>query len=466
MSTGADFFNPGWEVEIGTSQGAIEHRNIFRRKIDPIVNGITDMQKFSPVTEITAKKPTVTMLSHVWFAKDIKTALLAADIIVHQWGFKEYHLDIYGALNKAPIYSSECQEIIATKGLAPNVTLRGTGDPGFVLSQTWLFLNSSISEGLPLALGEAALTGAPVVCTDVGASLRVLTHPESNERYSEIVAPNDALALARAQINLLALLGQWTKYAEDPPDAPAPVLPIEPTAADVERITARMYAKSEQRRALGMLARTIVQTSFSGERYLREHEQMLWVGKARREQLGVRSAQQEPPAEELRELGAAAAALGGGAPGRRTYAEVVDAQLEKMAHPRSPWVGGGGAGGGGRSGDERRDLRGSPVGTSFTSVYTDGFSDVASTTPGSVAARNGPGSYGGGGVGVAGAGGAGRDNNWEIAPVRRGGESQKLTFQARVKERDAGRVSRSNSHNRYVPSSLSEVQNAYDMRRR
>jgi hypothetical protein len=435
------------------------------------VNGITDMQKFSPVTEITAKKPTVTMLSHVWFAKDIKTALLAADIIVHQWGFKEYQLDIYGALNKAPIYSSECQEIIATKGLAPNVTLRGTGDPGFVLSQTWLFLNSSISEGLPLALGEAALTGAPVVCTDVGASLRVLTHPESNERFSEIVAPNDALSLARAQINLLALLGQWTKYAEDPPDAPAPILPINPTPADVELITARMYAKSDQRRALGMLARTIVQESFSGERYLREHEQMLWVGKARREQVGVRSAQQEPPAEELRALGAAAAALGGGAPGRRTYAEVVDAQLEKMAHPRAPWVGGGGGGGGaaggGRGGEQRRDLSGSPVGTSFTSMYTDGFSDVASTTPGSVVARNGPGSYGGagGGVGATGAGGVAREN-WDIAPVRRGGEPQKPSFQPRAKEREVGRVSRSNSHNRYVPSSLSEVQNAYDMRRR
>lgn len=40
----ADFFNPNWEVEIGTCQGTIEHRNTFKRKIDPVVNGITDMQ--------------------------------------------------------------------------------------------------------------------------------------------------------------------------------------------------------------------------------------------------------------------------------------------------------------------------------------------------------------------------------------------------------------------------------------
>lgn len=31
-----DFFNPGWEVEIGSSKGEITHRNVFRRKVDPI----------------------------------------------------------------------------------------------------------------------------------------------------------------------------------------------------------------------------------------------------------------------------------------------------------------------------------------------------------------------------------------------------------------------------------------------
>ncbi|CAI7604605.1 unnamed protein product [Penicillium crustosum] len=274
----ADFFNPGWEVEIGTCQGTIEHRNTFRRKIDPVVNGITDMQKFSPVKEIKSERPTVTMLSHVWYAKDIKTALLAADIIINQWKFDEYHLDIYGAIDKAPTYSTECQEIIASKGLRGRVTLRGTADPMKVLENTWLFLNSSLSEGLPLALGEAALTGAPVVCTDVGASLRVLSDPDDFSRFSAVVAPNDALALAKAQIGMLAMLGEWSKHSED--TSPAPVLTSSPTPEEVAAITRRMYEKSEHRRKLGMMTRKIVQKSFSGDRYLREHEQMLWIGKS------------------------------------------------------------------------------------------------------------------------------------------------------------------------------------------
>ncbi|KAL3256248.1 hypothetical protein ABHI18_007738, partial [Aspergillus niger] len=278
ISPCADFFNPGWEVEIGTCQGTIEHRNVFRRKVDPVVNGITDMQKFAPVKEIKSQRPTVTMLSHVWYAKDIKIALLAADIIINQWKFDDYHLDIYGAIDKAPTYSTECQEIIASKGLRGKVTLRGTADPMKVLENTWLFLNSSLSEGLPLALGEAALTGAPVVCTDVGASLRVLSDPDDFSRFSAVVAPNDALALAKAQITMLGLLGEWSKYAED--DAPPPVLTSSPTPDDVAKITRRMYEKSEHRRKLGMMTRKIVQKSFSGDRYLREHEQMLWIGKS------------------------------------------------------------------------------------------------------------------------------------------------------------------------------------------
>lgn len=177
-------------------------------------------------------------------------------ILINQWKFDDYHLDIYGAIDKAPTYSTECQEIIASKGLRGRVTLRGTADPMKVLENTWLFLNSSLSEGLPLALGEAALTGAPVVCTDVGASLRVLSDPDDFSRFSAVVAPNDAQALAKAQISMLAMLGEWAQYSDD--SRPASILTSSPTPEEVAAITRRMYAQSDQRRKLGMRTRQIV----------------------------------------------------------------------------------------------------------------------------------------------------------------------------------------------------------------
>ena len=115
------------------------------------------------------------------------------------------------------------------------------------------------------------------MCTDVGASLRVLSDPDDFSRYSAVVAPNDARALARAQIKMLGMLDEWGKYAED--KGQSPTMPFAPTKEDVDFITARMYEKAEYRRKLGMMSRDIVQKSFSGERYLREHEQMLWIGK-------------------------------------------------------------------------------------------------------------------------------------------------------------------------------------------
>lgn len=180
------------------------------------------------------------------------------------------------------------------------------------------------------------------MCTDVGASLRVLTDPDDNERYSEVVAPNDPYALARAQINILAMLDQWSVYAEDNPSHPAPILPVKPTSADVEIITRRMYEKAPQRRKLGMMARNIVQKSFSGERYLREHEQMLWIGKSQYEMQGMPERTPQPLTSGAKRLSV-------------MYGEsmLVDEQTEKMAHPRPPF-------------QTRRSGT-----TSFSSVYLD-----------------------------------------------------------------------------------------------
>lgn len=70
------------------------------------------------------------------YVKDIKNAILAAEIIVNQWGFTDYQLDIYGDMEKAASYSVECQELIASRSLGNNVALKGLGDPTKVLEDT------------------------------------------------------------------------------------------------------------------------------------------------------------------------------------------------------------------------------------------------------------------------------------------------------------------------------------------
>ncbi|KAK0386712.1 hypothetical protein NLU13_6547 [Sarocladium strictum] len=271
-------FNPMWEAEIGTDQGKLGSRSAFSRRIDPIVNGISNMDAFTPVDKVRTEKPTVVMLSNVQFIKGVKIAILAADLIVNRFGFKDYQLVVYGAKDRQPSYALEMAKLIVDNNLSENVHLAGFGNPKEVLKDAWLFMNSSISEGLPLAIGEAALAGVPIVATEVGATALVLTDPkDQDQRYGEVVPPNDPVALARAQISMLSMVGPWAKFTETQYTDENTTLPDEITAADVEWLTERMHSKTEDRRKLGLLSREVVLHSFHGNRYLREHEQMYWI---------------------------------------------------------------------------------------------------------------------------------------------------------------------------------------------
>jgi len=269
-------FNPDWEQDLGTDQGLRGSKKLFARKIDPIVNGIGNMDAFQPVKEVRSKLPTTVMLSSVQFIKDVKTAVLAADVIINKFGFTDYRLLVYGAQDRQPSYALETTTLINARNMAGKVVLAGFGSPKEVLKDAWLFMNSSLSEGLPLAIGEAALSGIPIVATEVGATALVLTDPDDpSKRYGEVVPPNDPEALARAQLSILAMLGPWAQYTRD--DPPPPALPDTFSALDVEWITKRMYDKTADRQALGLKLRDVVLRSFHGSRYLREHEQMYWI---------------------------------------------------------------------------------------------------------------------------------------------------------------------------------------------
>lgn len=276
------FFNPIWEADLGTDRGQVGHRNQFRRKIDPIVNGVGNMDAFEPVDKVRTEVPTVIMLSNVQFIKDVRTAVLAADVIINKFGFKDYRLVVYGAQDREPQYTIDIVKLIQQCKMSDKVTLGGFGRPQEVLKDAWLFMNSSLSEGLPLAIAEAALAGVPIVATAVGATALVLTDPDDLDRkYGEVVPPNDPVALARAQISLLSMVGPWAKFTGEVGEKEAVPsslsLPDVIQSSDIEWLTRRMYEKAEFRRHLGMLSRGVVLKGFHGKRYLREHEQMYWV---------------------------------------------------------------------------------------------------------------------------------------------------------------------------------------------
>ena len=150
------------ECELGTVDGVLRCGNVnemvedISMRINPVLNGI-ETDRFRVMRDNEAQKPTAVMLSHVYELKGVKDAIKAAAIIVNDYGINDYRLLIYGSLNKDPAYVSECRHLIGSNNMSSNVKLMGFGNATKVLTEGWIFVNSSLSEGLPLALGEAGL---------------------------------------------------------------------------------------------------------------------------------------------------------------------------------------------------------------------------------------------------------------------------------------------------------------------
>ncbi|GBG33282.1 mRNA cap guanine-N7 methyltransferase [Hondaea fermentalgiana] len=196
----------------------------FAKRIQPISNGtqpLDDQLQYKPIRGFyedpkldEAEGPVVdpehvhvVALSHVLRIKDIVNAIKAAHHIVYTRGVSVYRLHIFGGLDKDPKYTAECKQAITDLKLEPYVTLHGLGAKLTVLAKGDLFINSSFSEGLPMAILEAEMAHMAVVCTDVGGSRQVV--PDARSR----APPRDPVSLGNAQI--LTLCG----YYEEADDA-------------------------------------------------------------------------------------------------------------------------------------------------------------------------------------------------------------------------------------------------------
>lgn len=168
--------NPDWELWLGGRNQGLHSkpRCEMYHRMSPVLNGM-ETDKFHPRPNLESHIPTVVQLSHVYDLKDIKTAIRSASVVVNQFKITNFNLAVYGSTTKDLDYTAECRELISDEGLSSNVFLMGMADAAKVLGTGWLFFNSSQSEGLPLALGEAGLCSLPVICTDVGGSREVVT---------------------------------------------------------------------------------------------------------------------------------------------------------------------------------------------------------------------------------------------------------------------------------------------------
>jgi len=280
----ADYVNPctsiqnvDWEKWLGGGKYNDDKQKIdISRRIYPVVNGM-NVARFKPKPELENSSPLAVMLSHVSPVKDIHNAIYAANVIVNQLHIQNYQLYIYGSKEKDAAYAVESQNLINSLNLQNNVILQGLGNPSNVLPSGWVFVNSSITEGLPLALGEAGLCGLPVVCTDVGGSREVISNLETGTVFGAIVPPQKARQLALGQLRVLTM----TDGLEQLIDPDAPTIRLEDLLAGGPQIVEQRMCDpviKEKRHKLGLLLRQRTIDTFSIAKYWRQHEQVLWLG--------------------------------------------------------------------------------------------------------------------------------------------------------------------------------------------
>jgi glycosyltransferase involved in cell wall biosynthesis len=165
------------------------------QKIRVVNNGI-DMKRFAPPASRNGGKPVVGCFARVVPLKDQMSLIKASKIVLDR---HEADFVFVGDIQDEEYYE-ECQLLVQQLGLQDHVKFVGHSDNvADWYRRSDVFVLSSQTEGLPLALLEAMSCGLPVVCTSVGGIPDVLA--ESNVGY--IVPPGDSDILASRIADLL-----------------------------------------------------------------------------------------------------------------------------------------------------------------------------------------------------------------------------------------------------------------------
>ena len=143
-----------------------------------IPNGV-DVARFQPLAG--QRKPRsgkrVGFVGRVVPIKDVKTLLRAFKIVADE--LPSVELWVVGPTDEDPAYFNECRDLAALLGLR-SVSFTGPKDVRQIYPEIDVMVLTSLSEGQPLTILEAACAGVPSVATDVG-DCRALIEGRSDE---------------------------------------------------------------------------------------------------------------------------------------------------------------------------------------------------------------------------------------------------------------------------------------------
>jgi glycosyltransferase involved in cell wall biosynthesis len=151
-----------------------------RDKITIIPNGI-ELDEFNAIADrnlaraqAASSLPVIGFLGRIAPIKDVKTLLRAARLVLNRYPHARFL--IAGPHDEDPAYHEECLALARQLEIGDAVVFPGPMNRFDFLDQVGVVVLTSISEGLPFAILEAAGAGLPTVATDVGACKELLVH--------------------------------------------------------------------------------------------------------------------------------------------------------------------------------------------------------------------------------------------------------------------------------------------------
>ncbi len=141
-------------------------------KIEIIRNGINlEMYEFRK-RDSMSNPPVIGFLGRIVKIKDVKTLIRSAKIVCQK--VPNAVFKIAGPYDEDPEYFEECKELVRILLLEKNVFFLGRVNAKDFFNEIDLIVLTSISEGQPLVIAEAASCGVPCVATDVGGCKEML----------------------------------------------------------------------------------------------------------------------------------------------------------------------------------------------------------------------------------------------------------------------------------------------------
>lgn len=146
-----------------------------------IPNGI-DVERFASLGRESAAPGSfrVGLIGRVVPIKDVKTFIRAVRILAE--AAPGTTAKVVGPTDEDPEYVAECRALVASLGLQERIEFTGRADVQQHYQRLDALVLTSVSEGLPLVVLEAAAAGIPVVASDVGACRELLEGRTADDR--------------------------------------------------------------------------------------------------------------------------------------------------------------------------------------------------------------------------------------------------------------------------------------------